>query len=36
MLNSLLGNNLRMILTGSEINHKNKHLAGINPALVIS
>ena len=36
MLNSLLGNNLRMVLTGSEINHKNKHLAGINPALVIS
>jgi len=36
MLNSLLGNNLRMVLTGSEINHKNKHLTGINPALVIS
>ena len=36
MLNSLLGNNLRMILTGSEINHKNKYLIGINPALVIS
>jgi hypothetical protein len=35
MLNSLLGNNLRMILTGSEINHKNKHLTGIKPNEVI-
>jgi hypothetical protein len=36
MLSSILGNNLRMVLTGSEINHKNKHLSKINPALVIS
>jgi len=35
MLNSLLGNNMRMLLTGSEINHKNKHLIGIKPNEVI-
>ena len=35
-LHSLLGNNLRMMLTGSEINHKNKHLGKMNPASIIS
>jgi hypothetical protein len=36
MLNSLLGNNLRMVLTGSEINHKNKHLIGLKPNNIIT
>ena len=30
MLDNLIGNNLRMSLTGSEINHKVKALAGLN------
>jgi hypothetical protein len=36
LLHSLIGNNLRMVLTGSEINHKNKHLGGIKPNMVIT
>ena len=36
MIHSLLGNNLRMVLTGSEISHKNKHLIGMQPNVRIT
>jgi hypothetical protein len=36
MIHSLLGNNLRMVLTGSEINHKNKYLGKVSPNKIIA